>query len=935
MYLSCVKIKNFRGYGENRGRKDRCYVYDDLEAPLVIFKGYNGFGKTSFYEAIEWCLTDNVYRLEKFYNDKTYQVNELKKSHYLKFYHPIHGNTSKRDIYVELIFTNGLRIIRTSSSNILKTTEKDTSYQSIVTMGYGEDLKQVKNEQVLQKFISNAKNMQVFFHTHMLGQESISDFLRHNSPSKRREIFMQLLQEEELNSLYLKVQKYNNNGNALSKKVTELEKQINVYSNTQMEIEKFIKNLGFETIEEYLKTIEKIYSEINKIISGKYKNCEELQIQSLISLENIKIENCSAFLQNASFVKTKLENQKQKYIGEREKVKRIKRKLSTWKLLNEGRIVIQKSDHAKKLLNNNIEELQKQLKDLNEAKVQSSKLLKEFEVKLKRIQLKNNSFSSLHSYIKKDDLIINDEFWEQLIKEQANIKSFLSEYKGLLNKMDFNIDQEWFNLIKNKYNEYILKIKNEKADLEENQQVKEKVSVLNKEYQKALSQVKKVLINNPDIDSCPVCLNEDFTDVKYAKTINEWRTYSSVSEKILAIIDSTSSSGNKEIRELAEKESEIIEKIKLLRNSLKDEVIDKVNSRLNEIRNEFNTLYNKLEDEINKKIKKYDSDYYNQQKAYDLASSKYKKAIESLNVLYGSSEQKENLKTDELEKFIKFKDEWFKKNITEFEMLKNIDSLTDIENEISLLQEEKIGDYSEDKLNEILNDINAKDNFINEVLLKIKEVLRYKLPIEYESSLKEFDQLGNKILSLSEKKALIDEYRNKISEIHGKLLGQQRRIVKERLEKHPIISWVYETINPHPFHKNLHITNTERGTNFIGETQLDDKIELYLDQMFSAAQLNILALSIFFGLGLTQRYSNLNQLFLDDPIQSMDDVNILALIDVIRAIMDSRYSDKHIIISTHNEDFAQLIAIKMRNRGIVQYNITGYTEEGPKIVKLS
>jgi len=145
---------------------------------------------------------------------------------------------------------------------------------------------------------------------------------------------------------------------------------------------------------------------------------------------------------------------------------------------------------------------------------------------------------------------------------------------------------------------------------------------------------------------------------------------------------------------------------------------------------------------------------------------------------------------------------------------------------------------------------------------------------------------------------------------------------------------VYETINSHPFHKKLHITNTERGTNFIGETQLGDKIDLYLDQMFSAAQLNILALSIFFGLGLTQKYSKLQQLFLDDPIQSMDDVNILALIDVIRAIMDSRYKDKHIVISTHKEDFAQLVAIKMRNRGIVQYNITGYTEEGPKVVKI-
>jgi len=100
------------------------------------------------------------------------------------------------------------------------------------------------------------------------------------------------------------------------------------------------------------------------------------------------------------------------------------------------------------------------------------------------------------------------------------------------------------------------------------------------------------------------------------------------------------------------------------------------------------------------------------------------------------------------------------------------------------------------------------------------------------------------------------------------------------------------------------------------------------------AQLNILALSIFLGLGLTQKYSNLQQMFLDDPIQSLDDVNILAFIDVLRAIMDSNYNDKHIIISTHNEDFAQLLAIKMRNRKVTQFSIEGYTEEGPKIRKI-
>ncbi|MFJ5750218.1 AAA family ATPase [Peribacillus frigoritolerans] len=935
MYLSCVKIKNFRGYGENQEREDRCYVYDDLEAPLVIFKGYNGFGKTSFYEAIEWCLTDNVYRLEKFYDDKTYQVNELKKSHYLKFYHPIHGNTSKREIYVELIFSDGLRIIRKSSSNVLRTTIKDNLYKSIVSMGY-EKLNEVDNEKVLKQFISKAKNMGVFFHTHMLGQESISDFLRHNSPSKRREIFMQLLQEEELSSLYLKVQKYIN-GNVLSKKSTELVKKVEDYTNIQEKIEKFIKNLDFDNIEEYLKSLQKHYIIVEKLIKGKNEFSEELEIYSLIFNNEINLENCVSFVQNVSFAQTKLATHKSNYVVKKEELNRLKRKIDTLKMLNQAKIKIQESEHAKKLLDNNFHELQIQLEGLKESKKQSAKSLIEFEENMKTLLTQKNIFSSLNLYMKNSDITIKEGFWTQFQKEQDSWKAFSSEYKHLLqgNGEINEINTEWFKIIRKEYDEYQLKIKQKNLDLEEILKVKGTVSALNTEYQNALSQVKKLLIENPDINSCPVCLNEDFSDIKYLnKKINKWEPNSSISNKILAIIDTTSASGNEKIDELSEKENELIEDIKSIQEALKQEVLEKLINQVNKIRNKFINIFNIVEGDIDKKIDEYENVMDKQQKEFDTASNKYSKLVESINALFGSDEKLKKLEIDELEQFITKKEEWFKFNSAKFDVLKNTVNLTEIENEITILQGEKVNEYTDEEISEMIDKLKAKNDFINDILSEFNEIIKFKLPVEYESSLKEFEHLGNKITKLSERKELIEGYRTEINELNGKLLGQQRRVVKERLEKHPIISWVYETINPHPFHKKLHITNTERGTNFIGETQLDDKIELYLDQMFSAAQLNILALSIFLGLGLTQSYSNLQQLFLDDPIQSMDDVNILALIDVIRAIMDSRYNDKHIVISTHNEDFAQLIAIKMRNRGLVQYNITGYTEEGPKIVKI-
>ncbi|RIE02957.1 hypothetical protein D3H35_20345 [Cohnella faecalis] len=93
-------------------------------------------------------------------------------------------------------------------------------------------------------------------------------------------------------------------------------------------------------------------------------------------------------------------------------------------------------------------------------------------------------------------------------------------------------------------------------------------------------------------------------------------------------------------------------------------------------------------------------------------------------------------------------------------------------------------------------------------------------------------------------------------------------------------------------------------------------------------------MSIFLGLGLTQNFSSWDQLFLDDPIQSMDDIKILSFIDVLRAISDSNFKKQNLIISTHDDNFAKLLAIKYRNKSLTQYNFIGYGLQGPLIQRV-
>lgn len=64
IYLQGVEITNFRAFGERFALK----LHNGPSVLLLV--GQNGLGKTSFFEAIEWCLTDGVRRLDGLPNNE-------------------------------------------------------------------------------------------------------------------------------------------------------------------------------------------------------------------------------------------------------------------------------------------------------------------------------------------------------------------------------------------------------------------------------------------------------------------------------------------------------------------------------------------------------------------------------------------------------------------------------------------------------------------------------------------------------------------------------------------------------------------------------------------------------------------------------------------------------------------------------------------------
>lgn len=80
---------------------------------------------------------------------------------------------------------------------------------------------------------------------------------------------------------------------------------------------------------------------------------------------------------------------------------------------------------------------------------------------------------------------------------------------------------------------------------------------------------------------------------------------------------------------------------------------------------------------------------------------------------------------------------------------------------------------------------------------------------------------------------------------------------------------------------------------------------------FSSAQLNILSLSIFLAKALHIEHDGqpVRSILIDDPIHSMDSINVLSVIDLLRNI--SIKFDRQIILSTHDENFYELLKLKV------------------------
>jgi DNA repair exonuclease SbcCD ATPase subunit len=198
-----------------------------------------------------------------------------------------------------------------------------------------------------------------------------------------------------------------------------------------------------------------------------------------------------------------------------------------------------------------------------------------------------------------------------------------------------------------------------------------------------------------------------------------------------------------------------------------------------------------------------------------------------------------------------------------------------------------------------------------------------------KNAMDEVDRLRRASILRSRSIATLNKCRDAVSKA-------QMTLLSTILESHrPLIRSLYKRMHPHPLFTDIDFEVArayDSGELYFKVFSPERKVSAYPSTIFSLSQLNVLAVSVFLALNLRAE-SPLPIMMLDDPIHSMDDLNVLGFCDVVRQLRTKR----QLFISTHNKDLYGLLLSKLRptrpDESVRGFWFSDWSEEGPTVVE--
>jgi len=205
---------------------------------------------------------------------------------------------------------------------------------------------------------------------------------------------------------------------------------------------------------------------------------------------------------------------------------------------------------------------------------------------------------------------------------------------------------------------------------------------------------------------------------------------------------------------------------------------------------------------------------------------------------------------------------------------------------------------------------------VESLLVELKTLEKFE-PLERELTSKgvKEESIKSEIIKLNAKKAFLSELKKDVP-----------RAIKAKINENldpKLFEILYKNLNPHQRFSRVKLDVSVKNNNIgLGLTASESGVSGKPEYLFSSAQLNTLGVCIFLSMALRQNWLKLDTLLLDDPVQNLDDINILSLIDLIRVVVEE--NGKQIFISTHDERLYNLLNKKLSGFKCKFINFSSY-----------
>ena len=980
---------------------------------FVAIYAPNGFGKTSFFDAMEFCVTKSIQRVSiNFKNFKeNFKVDQEQGS--TTFIH----NKDLPDLPIDIIMNfEGHDDIRTTCN---------PQDECSMLKGNGDNL---------------------YFRNAVLSQDWFSEFLSTNSAEQRFKIFTDYFVEtKDLLDYYRRLSTASTSFNRIvikmNKEVKELKKEIDgkLDAGVIQQIEDGVKKLADcgisvrwkgkidadslmelrmeaeNKIAEIKAQKENVANRMAHLNLASVGNDEIISVETIESYEKIleekknQLNECENWLQQLNVYlqaeKQIEEDSKSLYHcqKEKERISYLTDKFGTFYKFyqDKNQLARDKEQLLKKIANVNI-----LLDDKYERKKRHEDILTNYQNKKNALLL---SIGKLHSrYIelaslqrKKEEAEKSLAAKDKLLQEAIRQNDVLVKQGDVLCRLRMSIDEGSADCSEGLYADEVKHIRElkEKIHSDEEQllliekRINEK-SALEDELQRLIVSSHKVLEHLKG-SKCPLCGTDFETQEKLLKNISENTVISAALEEDIQEKNTLVSKINEQKASLAEKrkglsvkietdKSKIEEDIKTVSLSIKQlnddkeqlkatlnnvlsklsqeygdikgteeedklkelkslveatqanitstqQVLDKLSKEINQSLAEIKSHEDKIKEIDDKSITLSEDDFYveysskiGDDKFSQECLDKWKDRIVSIDKTIEQITQQQKSNQNKLDAL---KEKGFRREDAQV--------VTDKRN---ALTEELSGISSvwNNTLSFLMNvctvpiDGGAKSTEIKESFENVLKATR-KSQVDVDAKLSLLNQYGV-LLMLGEKysqnEARKTVLRNKEEQLKEEI--QKRDLIKHertRLQNYledfvkgffqlDIINKLYNTIDPHPEYKQIDFRcdfkNKEPRLNVVMYSVKEGHDTIVPNLYFSTAQINILSFCIFMAKALyakTDKNEDLGCIFIDDPIQALDDINVLSMIDLLRNVAYSL--NKQIILTTHDRNFFELLKKKV------------------------